>query len=465
MKIRCFALLAAFAAFAVCQADPPQYTVVLLNPAGSNYGFGFGIGHGQQVGTSGIDSAGQRPSLWSGSAASFVNLLPNGYVDGEGRATDGTHQFGSVYDGVSQWAQPAMWSGSAASFVNMSPSVSSGGWILGCDGPRQVGTNILGNIFHAGVWSGTPQSFVDIHPNGYSESSANDIHGDLVVGEVDDATGVFAFEWNLATHTTRNLNPIGNKSSQLFGTDGNQHAGYTNNLPNTFAPHAGVWDVATGVMTDLNPVGGLYSIAYDVHNGTQVGVARLVGAEVHAVTWNGTPESLIDLNQFLPAGTGASEAYGIDKNGNIIGDAIVAHPEPVMWIPLQQNPPPYDFLGFYSPLNDPASPESVYQQGRSIPIKFRLKNSDGLLVISALCSVSLEKWNGSSWVTVDSSLFSSPADNANNVRFDADSDTYIYIVNTKNLSSGRYRITVTVSDTQQTHADTFTLTDKPGKNK
>jgi len=463
MNIRCLSLLAAFAAFTVCQADPPQYTVVLLNPAGSNYGFGFGIGHGQQVGTSGIDAAGQRPSLWTGTAASFVNLLPNGYVDGEARATDGTHQFGSVYDGVSQWAIPAMWSGSAASFVNMSPAVSSGGWILGCDGTRQVGTNILGNLFHAGLWSGTPQSFVDINPTGYLESEANDIHGDLVGGDVVTSTGIFAFEWNLATHTTRNLNPNGVLSSKIFGTDGHQHAGYTDNGINTFSPHAGVWDVTSGLFTDLHPAGSLISIAYDVHNGTQVGVSFVGPGTVHAVTWNSTPESVLDLNQFLPAGTPSSEAYGIDENGNIIGDAIVAHPEPVMWIPLHQNPPPYQFLGFFAPLNDPASPESTYQVGRTIPIKFQLKNSDGLIVISATSTVSLEKWNGSGWSTVAPSAYQSPADDGVNVRFDPESDQYIYNLDTKNLDPGRYRITVTVADTQQTHSDTFTLTAKPGK--
>jgi uncharacterized repeat protein (TIGR01451 family) len=50
----------------------------------------------------------------------------------------------------------------------------------------------------------------------------------------------------------------------------------------------------------------------------------------HAYVWSGTAASGVDLSQFLPAGTGDSQATGIDANGDIVG---TADGHPVMWIP------------------------------------------------------------------------------------------------------------------------------------
>ena len=45
------------------------------------------------------------------------------------------------------------------------------------------------------------------------------------------------------------------------------------------------------------------------------------GGEYHALLWNGSAASYVDLHQFLPTGFVSSYAEGIDSYGNIVGEA------------------------------------------------------------------------------------------------------------------------------------------------
>ena len=49
----------------------------------------------------------------------------------------------------------------------------------------------------------------------------------------------------------------------------------------------------------------------------------------HAVVWSGTAGSVVDLNQFLPAGFTDAQAMAIDSNGNIVG---YANNHAFMWV-------------------------------------------------------------------------------------------------------------------------------------
>jgi hypothetical protein len=129
---------------------------------------------------------------------------------------------------------------------------------------------------------------------------------------------------------------------------------------------------------------------------------------------------------------------------------------------IVQNPPPYTFLGFFSPINDPAVPESSYKIGRSIPLKFGLQQN-GLPVINATATISLDLLNGNSTTPIDPSLFGKGSNDGTNFRYDGEGGQYIYNLDTKDLAAGRYRVTVTIAETGQTHSDTFTLTSAPGK--
>lgn len=74
---------------------------------------------------------------------------------------------------------------------------------------------------------------------------------------------------------------------------------------------------------DLNPSRFNSSFAYGAGGTQQVGggSGSATGGHVHALLWNGSAASYIDLHQFLPIGFGSSFANGIDGYGNIVGYA------------------------------------------------------------------------------------------------------------------------------------------------
>jgi hypothetical protein len=56
----------------------------------------------------------------------------------------------------------------------------------------------------------------------------------------------------------------------------------------------------------------------------------------HALVWNGSSGSYVDLHQFLPAGTKSSIAMAIDSKGNVWG---YADDHAILW-ELQDIPEP-----------------------------------------------------------------------------------------------------------------------------
>ena len=69
-----------------------------------------------------------------------------------------------------------------------------------------------------------------------------------------------------------------------------------------------VWEHA------LNPFGSTLGTARDVFGNYQVGSVSINGI-TRASFWEGSAESWVDLNQFLPAGTTFSEATGVSSDG------------------------------------------------------------------------------------------------------------------------------------------------------
>ena len=52
-----------------------------------------------------------------------------------------------------------------------------------------------------------------------------------------------------------------------------------------------------------------------------MGTPGAAGSVRHALAWSGTAESVVDLNQYLPAGYPHAVATGIDANGDVVGYA------------------------------------------------------------------------------------------------------------------------------------------------
>ena len=446
----------------------PQYTVVSLHPNIGGNSLAIKVRNGQQVGnalwTVDPNFYGQA-TLWTGTAASAVNLNPAGHEGSVAYATNGAYQVGATIDnggGQTVIFTAAIWQGTPASYINMAPAGATASRITGVDNGIFAGWCTFGSWL-PGYWTSTSGSSWHELPMPYpSNGQVAGISGNRIVGEVDITTQQHAFAWNVSANTYVDLHPAGYAGSLALATDTVQDAGEAANVVNNrYFYHAGVWDVATSAFTDLHPSGWTESQANDVKNGFQVGTvsAQINGVNTeHAGVWNGTAASFVDLQQFLPNTTRDSEANGIDAAGDIVGEYYDGSSwKAVMWVPVVQGPPPYTFLGFFAPINDPATPESNFKGNRTVPLKFTLQNSDGLTVINASCTITLQIKNGNTWSSVNSSLFEHPSDNGTACRFDGESGQYEYSLDTKNLKAGEYRITVTVADTGQTHSDTFSI--------
>jgi len=76
----------------------------------------------------------------------------------------------------------SLWSGTAASWVDLTPTGSNWSIAYGVDGGQQVGyVNFGGGNDRAGLWSGTADSWVDLHsflPPGFENSEAHAIWHD-----------------------------------------------------------------------------------------------------------------------------------------------------------------------------------------------------------------------------------------------------------------------------------------------
>jgi hypothetical protein len=123
------------------------------------------------------------------------------------------------------------------------------------------------------LWHGTAASAVDLTPPGSFVAFANAISGSQIVGRY--------------------------------------------RIPITGEDHAIIWNDLGTSFTDVNPAGAGYSELLATSGEWQVG--DVAGA--FAYVWHGTAESAVNLQAFLPPNYVASQANGVDADGNIIGQA------------------------------------------------------------------------------------------------------------------------------------------------
>lgn len=217
-----------------------------LNPAQWTQSVAAGVGGGRQVGSAtrsvvcttkkGQCPGGVRtefhPFMWSGSAASAVDLTPLALGFGAGRAlaTDGVQQVGIGYQviGVNAFSGPfaVVWSGAADSAVNLNPPDSSTSQANGVYAGQQVGYGYVPN--RALLWKGSADTKVELHPAGYESSVANATNGVQQVGSgfVGDAsanaTHRHALVWSGSAESAVDLNkflPPGYTDAAATGID------------------------------------------------------------------------------------------------------------------------------------------------------------------------------------------------------------------------------------------------------
>ncbi|MDO8587337.1 MAG: hypothetical protein Q7T82_09880 [Armatimonadota bacterium] len=290
----------------------------------------YGVGGGQQVGCAYVDGfpvSSPHASLWSGTAASWVDLHPSpGFGSSGAWGVSGGQQVG-YFDGPPFWyLHAALWSGTAASWIDLNPAWSYGSSACGVGGGQQVGGVGLGNhredgnnVSHASLWSGSAASFVDLDQGGPPPNYINRL-------------SPYPYAWN----------------SGAYGVSGGYQAGAQEfeQAPDEWVPHAGMW--------------------------------------------SGTAASWVDLHTFLPSGYSESYAYGIETSPASPGEVWVvgwAHntslnqQQAILWhgtnipppLPPLPPPPPLPVCGIsnkavYDPIMSAASAKFTFKVSGKVTV-------------------------------------------------------------------------------------------------
>ncbi|MEP0847380.1 MAG: hypothetical protein HRF50_11265 [Phycisphaerae bacterium] len=114
-----------------------------------------------------------------------VTLHFAGASDSYASAVDGARQFGSYYASGSTHA--VMWSGSAASRVDLHPAGYTGSSISGAGDGQAVGS--AGS--HAGLWVNSAAAFIDLNPPGAASSGAVAAHQGMQAGSTPDGAALW----------------------------------------------------------------------------------------------------------------------------------------------------------------------------------------------------------------------------------------------------------------------------------
>jgi hypothetical protein len=303
------ALTAVLSAAATAHA---QWTVTLLHPAGATHSHAMGVGASGQWGSAVVDTD-QHASLWSGTAASWVDLHPAGALDSFVYAADGGRQAGEIIT-PDILRHAGLWSGTAASWVDLHPTGATESVAFAMSGTQQVGAAMVNGIQHAGFWSGTAASWVDLNPAGadggsgaYATSGGRQ-GGVAMFGVVQRAS-----LWSGTAASRVDLHPAGADMSRVHGMTDSQQAGVTVLGNRTYAS---LWSGTAASWVNLNPAGATDSWALAASGSMQVGYALLNGQR--AGLWSGTAESWVDLHAQLPGGGAGflwSQASGIWSDG------------------------------------------------------------------------------------------------------------------------------------------------------
>lgn len=237
-----------------------------------------------------------------------INLHPIGGGDSFVYQGNAGTQVGSVLAGG---YHASLWNGSAESWVDLNPSGSSGSEAYGSYGNRELGYANVAAERHAGIWNGSAASWIDLNPGGATWSLAIGGSGSHQVGQARFGGTTRASLWNGSAESWIDLNPVGSSESSAEGVGGGVQVGHAR-FGNVF--HAGIWFGSAASWVDLNPQGMHSSVAMRcADESNQVGWSTL-GWATYASLWHGSSNSWINLS---PAGASSSKAYELDGDQQV----------------------------------------------------------------------------------------------------------------------------------------------------
>ncbi|HLJ49311.1 MAG TPA: hypothetical protein VKU01_25030 [Bryobacteraceae bacterium] len=227
----------------------------------------------------------------------------------------------------------AMCNGYQAGMAQTTPLTNSGG------GSQRI-------IFHAMLWSGSVNSWVDLH-NQQDVSEVTACDGNTQVGWAGSGFQTHAVMWTGTRTSEIDLHSGASQSDQATAVSGNTQAGwgaFEDKATKQQFAHALIWHGASNTLTDIHPAGYQSSQIFAAAGSKQVGFATNATADAiapgtyHGLLWFGTAASVVDLNQFLPPGYTDSQTVAIDPVTGIIAGAAKGPKgvfEPALWVPAQ----------------------------------------------------------------------------------------------------------------------------------
>jgi len=248
----------------------------------------------------GILGAGTRSGTWNNISVviTYRVLTPASSISASANAISGAQQAGSV------GGHAALWSGTPDSFVDLNPVGASGSWVGAISGSQEAGSATVGGQSHAAIWSGTPTSFVDLNPSVASSSGAYGTSGSKQVGYVIRGGALHAAYWSGTSNSFVDLHPCCySTASWAYGISGSQQVGY---VTISGYDHAAMWSGNSNSFVDLSPTFASYSVAVATSGSNQVGYIRF-GPYGHAVMWSGN-SAYVDLH---PAGASDSACLAV----------------------------------------------------------------------------------------------------------------------------------------------------------
>lgn len=227
-----------------------------------------------------------------------VVLHPEGEERSSATAVAGPYQGGYVGPEGTSYTVPVIWEGSSNSVRSLLPDGWERGEVLGMHGSVQVG-QVLRSTFtqHAAVWWGSRESFYDLHPADHHASNARGVYGDQAVG-ISVPPNLYLWPhatlWDLRTGLHTDLHPSVALWSEAWATDGNLQGGRVDIEAQGQGIHAALWAGSADSFVDLHPNGASSSAVHGMAPGVQVGTAQ-VGTSHRAMLWRGSAQSAIDL--------------------------------------------------------------------------------------------------------------------------------------------------------------------------
>lgn len=252
------------------------------------------------------------PILWNSlNSSAWVSLAPAS-VTSSSQVTGmaGSQQAGDWF------GHAAIWSGSAASLVDLNPSGAIGSIAYSTTGTVQGGYAVVdpsGNPY-AAMWTGSAQSWVNLHPLGATRSIVYAVNGNLQGGEVlqTGANGYYRpVLWSGSAASIVNLQPVPNSSGSVRGMWGDQQVGWVERAG--LSQRAAIWNGTAASFRDLHPPWSGTSYAYATCGSAQVGTCNVPGlGGLRACIWFGSSDSFLNLSQFLPPGYSDSAATCVE---------------------------------------------------------------------------------------------------------------------------------------------------------